>query len=134
MRTVLVVLACAAFAGCDDTLFGISAEPISETGYAGVQAVAEGRCISCHSAQTAQGALDLETDLHNATVGVGSSKVATLVLVQPGDPDNSLLYQLAIGQAPGEFGQPDMPPGTGGIPEDEAQIIHDWIADGAPDQ
>jgi hypothetical protein len=133
-RTVLLVLVGATAGGCDDVLWGpVTEAPLSQDGYVGVQAIADTYCISCHSADAALGQLDLETDLHNATVGVGSSQLATFVLVQPGDPANSLLYLKITNQAPAEAGT-DMPPGSGGLDPDAAKIVEDWIAAGAPDQ
>lgn len=129
--TVLFVLA-GALGGCDDVLFDTGPEAeLSEDGYAGVQQVATAYCLACHSATAVQGQLDLETDLHDAVVGVASSTDASWTLVEPGDPATSLLFLKITDQAP--FGT-DMPPASGGLEADAAQIIEDWILDGAPDQ
>ena len=131
--TVLFVLA-GALGGCDDVLWGAGTEvPLSEEGYAGVQEIADAYCLACHSANAAQGQLDLQTDLHNAVVGVASSADPTWSLVVPGDPQGSLLFLKVTAQTPPGTGS-DMPPGSGGVPEEAAQIIEDWIADGAPAQ
>jgi hypothetical protein len=50
-------------------------------------------------------------------------------VIIPGDPENSLLAQKMIGtQAIGDI----MPP-AGLLPEDEIQVILDWIEEGALD-
>lgn len=50
-------------------------------------------------------------------------------VVIPGDPENSLLAQKLLGtQSEGNI----MPPGNP-LPEDEIQLVLDWIAAGAPD-
>jgi hypothetical protein len=51
-------------------------------------------------------------------------------VVIPGDPDNSLLAQKLLGtQKEGTL----MPP-NGSLPQDEVQVILDWIKAGAPEK
>ena len=45
--------------------------------------------------------------------------------VVPGDPENSMLYKVLIGD-----GAPQMPPGNP-LPDELIQTIYDWIAQGA---
>lgn len=130
MRRALVL---ASLCGCDDFIFGGTVGPeIEQEGYAGVVAIADASCLACHSAAAAQGQLDLETNLHAATVEVPSGN-AGFVLVVPGSPDESLLYLKVANQPPSGTGT-EMPPGSGGLPEDQLAIVRGWIEDGAPDQ
>lgn len=114
---------------CDDTVFGTGGEVVTDVeGYEGVVAIADAQCLGCHGSNSALGGLDLETDLHAATVGVtGDYGVA---IVEPGDPAASMFY-MKITNTQGADGT-DMPPTSGGLSADEAAIIEDWILDGAP--
>jgi len=118
--------------GCDDTLF-VGADPGPATdaqGFEGVQAIVASNCLTCHSADSALGDLDLETDLYAATVGVTGAYGVTIV--EPGDLDNSMLYLKTTNQQ-GSDGS-EMPVGTGGLSQPENDIIANWILDGAPAQ
>src|SRR5688572_12490886 len=128
-RFLLLVVAAATGGGCDDVIFGAGGVdvPVDQDGYAGVQAIVESACVTCHSSGPVGNSLDLATDLHGATVGVPSSQDADWILVQPGEPESSLLYLKVTGQAPSETGGADMPPGTGGIDPAAAEIIESWI-------
>jgi uncharacterized membrane protein len=116
--------------GCDDTLFeGAQEGPVEGTpGFAGVQAIVDAHCLGCHGAESALGDLDLETDLHGAIVGVTGDW--GMVIVEPGDLDNSLFYLKTTNQQ-GANGS-DMPIGTGGLSQPENETIANWILDGAP--
>ncbi len=87
------------------------------------QAVIEANCLACHSAASALGGLDLETDFVAATVGVEGAY--SMLIVAPGDPDGSMLY-LKITRAQGASGA-DMPPGSGGLPSEDVDPIRAWI-------
>jgi hypothetical protein len=80
------------------------------------------KCVACHGPDKKRGGLVLNNYL--ATMQGGSSGAS----VKPGDPENSLLYQLMA-----HTREPIMPPKS---PKPEAQVlavIHKWIADGAPE-
>ena len=49
----------------------------------------------------------------------------TMMVVVPGDPEGSVLYQRLLGQ-----GGPVMPP-SGPLPDSQIQLIYDWIKQGA---
>jgi len=118
--------------GCDDILFNAGEEVVTDAeGFAGVQAIVDTKCLGCHSAAGAPGAydLDLETDLHGAIVGVTGGY--GVVLVEPGDPGASMFFQKVTNTQDAGNGS-DMPIGSGGLPAEEAQIVEEWILDGAP--
>lgn len=116
-------------AGCDDTIFGPQAvQPLTVEGWEGVQEVFDTYCLDCHGATAAFGQLDLETDPYGAIVSVPSS-TGTLNLVEPGDPDQSLLYLKTMDMQPPGTGT-KMPP-TGTLAAEATDILKNWIADGA---
>lgn len=63
-------------------------------------------------------------------MGKNSKALPNEPLVVPGNPDGSWLYRKVNGTQ-GANGGPLMPLGAA-MPISEAQVIHDWIADGAP--
>ncbi|MBX2797750.1 MAG: hypothetical protein KTR31_08785 [Myxococcales bacterium] len=133
-RWTHVAMICAmTLTGCDDYLFGeLEDGPDdvpAQTGYAGVVEIAQSQCLGCHSAATMQGGLDLETDLHAATVGVTGQYILPIVL--EGQPRESMLYMKITDSHPDNTGT-DMPPGSGGISDAAADVVFDWILDGAP--
>jgi hypothetical protein len=107
------------FVACDDTNF---------TGGGGVETIFEDECTACHSASSALGGLDLETDAHTAIVNVIASNDNTQTLVVPGDAANSLLYTMMAGTPPN--GLNPMPKG-GNTNTSYAQVVETWINDGA---
>jgi len=126
MRPLLVVLLLA----CNDDLVlsppGDDAPPDAQ-GWCGVQAIFQSNCLSCHSAASHLGDLDLETDPHAALVGVQAAGDASRTLVIAGDPDNSAL--LAKLQPDPPFGGM-MPPGVP-LSAARVELVRQWIADGA---
>ena len=119
---------------CDDTLFGpnvaggeggTDTTPIPE-GYDGVLEIAQGECISCHSAGGGSGNLDLETDPCEATLGVQ----ATLydgVLVVAGDASSSVVWNKMAGT--GVYG--GVMPLSGALDAETVAIVEAWINSGA---
>jgi mono/diheme cytochrome c family protein len=85
-----------------------------------VMPIFEEQCSACHGNF---GGWDASS--YTSVLGTGNN--APVII--PGDPDNSLLAQKMIGtQDTGNI----MPPG-GLLPEDEVQVILDWIEEGALD-
>jgi len=86
------------------------------------EVVAE-HCLGCHGAGQSLVSLDLETDLHGATVDVIGAYGVPIVV--PGEPDASLLY-LMVTDTQGSNGSA-MPLGTGGLEPDDAATVRAWI-------
>jgi len=126
-----LLTAAAALTGCDDTIFGAGGGEVEGEGYAAVLSINEAECTGCHSAGDAPagGGLDLETDFIAATVNVTGAY--DLELIVPGEPENSLLYQMTTGVQPVSGA---MPFGTGGLTAEQNAVIEQWILDGALDQ
>jgi predicted CxxxxCH...CXXCH cytochrome family protein len=98
------------------------------SGWCAVRAIFSADCVACHDAAQHQGNLDLETDPYGATVGVVSPDFG-VVLVQPGDPDGSLLYRKLAGTELPSEGDP-MPLGAA-LSATRLDAVRQWIADGA---
>lgn len=91
-----------------------------------VQPILLKACIKCHSDNSKLGAppegLRLDSLAH---VLAGGDRLAVL----PGNPEMSELWRRITGLA-----TPRMPfDGPPWLPEDDIRLIHDWIAQGAPD-
>lgn len=94
--------------------------------FCAVRSVFQITCVTgCHSGLVPEGGLDLDTEPYDAIVRVPGS--TGVYLVEPGEPDHSLLYQRMI--APGASA---MPP-DGPLDVLLTDIVRDWIANGAPD-
>ena len=77
-------------------------------------------CLGCHNEDDKQGELDLST--YDAVLKGGISGN----VVEPGDPDESLLYRLVA-----HLDQPSMPPETPKIARESIAIIKQWIEEGS---
>lgn len=122
--------------GCVD--FG---DPLYEAAFSGASGEAtfeavqqiflEGGCLACHTGAQPQGDLSLEPeDVEEALFGPDGQGAPSshpdcegAPMVTSGAPDDSCLYILVV--------EGKMPP-VGELPEPQVQVIHDWIAAGAP--
>src|SRR5580765_2005809 len=80
-------------------------------------------CFGCHNADKAKGGLNLAT--FSSMMAGGGSGTA----IEPGDPDNSYLYQLVTHQS-----EPHMPLNSPKLPDAKLAIIRRFIEDGALDR
>lgn len=89
------------------------------------------RCsfAACHGGSGAVAGLDLASNAYGTLVNVASSEDPTVLRVKPGDPDNSLLYQVLVGEV-GNTRQ--MPPGAT-LPAEEIELVRLWVEAGAED-
>lgn len=93
------------------------ATPIVHPGWT----VIESSCLECHGPQSPAGKLDLTT---REALMAGGERGDALV---PGDPENSLLYQMVAHET-----EPAMPFFADPLPDEQVAQIADWIRDGAP--
>jgi uncharacterized membrane protein len=121
MRISILLLLAAVLLGCGP-------KKIEAVSYAGkVQPILNSRCVSCHSAQRAEGHIVLSsyTDLMASRILPGRKPV-----VIPGDHLKSWLFILcSTNQA-----HYRMPPDTSNqslLPKEEITLIADWIKQGA---
>jgi len=92
---------------------------------ADIQTIFTARCVTCHGLN---GDLDLSSGVsYGNLVSVESAGYAPYMRVQPGDPDNSVLYGKVSGSAFGDR----MPLGQPPLTEAGIDDIRQWIADGA---
>jgi hypothetical protein len=78
------------------------------------------KCFACHNPDRKSGGLRLNT-FTNLMAGGASGEV-----VKPGDPEGSLLYELATHQQ-----EPHMPPKSPKLPKESLALIRAWIQGGA---
>lgn len=109
-------------------LIGLSScSPSSESSgkvdfVADIKPLIQTQCVRCHNDETIMGGLNLMTE---ASTLRGSSRGPVLI---PGDPEKSLFFRVT--QLPAE--QDHAMPATGPkLTEEEKQLIHQWIAQGA---
>lgn len=138
-----VVCAALVFMGCADGTEGETADTgdTTTTGPSApkftrvVNKVLEPSCalVSCHAvgAPAINGFVLPPGEEWEAIVNVESQNLPGEVLVVPGDADSSYLV-LKLEDAFGIYGLP-MPPPVGNLPEDQIQIVRDWIDAGALD-
>ena len=111
-----------------------------EPTWSNVEETFQQRCVACHASGSSL--LDLEGDeLYDRIVGVTSSQVSALTLIQPSDPDASYLYlKITAMQAQAciDAGVPVAECGTQMPPPPDPQLalerrltIRNWIAQGA---
>jgi hypothetical protein len=87
-----------------------------------VRPIFNSSCLSCHNPDKSKGGLDLTT--YAATMKGGSSGK----IVEAGDPDASLVYQLVTHRE-----EPHMPLKASKLPDVQLEMVRKWIADGALD-
>ena len=122
----------AVLAGCTD--HGAAPEPAAPPGPAPVSFAAEiqpifdANCILCHGAG-GNGGLDLRAPGSRGNLVGAASATYTGVRVQPGEPDDSILYLKLSGAA----GVGDRMPPTGALPAPTLELVRRWIAEGATD-
>jgi hypothetical protein len=80
------------------------------------------KCASCHNPDKKRGGLVLNN--FTRLMEGGSSGAC----VKPGDPDGSLLYKVMAHTA-----EPYMPPRSPKLAKESLDLIHQWIAGGAPE-
>lgn len=121
--TCAFVLAC-----CD------GGEPPREATLTAVRAdIFDPRCSAsvCHSNGGARD-LDLKNEPFEGLVDVPSIADPDILRVKPGDPDNSLLFQVVQANVPdAELGELDQMPVGGQLDEADLDQLRRWIEEGA---
>ena len=86
----------------------------------------------CHAGPNPQQGQDLSAgQAHANIVDVRSRENANLFRVAPGDPDNSYLVWKIEGRP--EISGDRMPRGRAPLPQEQIDVIRQWITDGALD-
>lgn len=84
---------------------------------------------SCHAGASAAGGLDLKTGAFEHLVNARSMQAPSKMRVVPGDPDASYLFEKITNNKP-TVGK-RMPPNSDPLPDEEIEMIREWIAGGA---
>ena len=138
----LFVLVCAG-AGCDEKLSDLvgPSSPNLQPTFASIRneifsttdLLGRTACITCHTDQgrTPAGNLNLRADPYAALVNVASRQKTQLMLVKPGDPDNSyLIHKLEGGPDIVQLRMPRNGPPF--LTPEQVLVIRRWIEIGAP--
>ncbi len=141
--TVLLAVACAAVAGCDQklstlagptpglepTFSSVQSQIFETTDVAGRQA-----CVNCHTnvGRNPSGGLNLAHAIaYDQIVNVPSARKAGAIRVIPGDPENSYLVHKIEGRT-GIVGARMPISGPPFLTDGQILILKRWIALGAP--
>lgn len=128
----LLIVGLLGLVACDDTLMsvegGVATVDLGDD-YCALEQIIGDHCLSCHSAASALGGLDLETDAHAALVDVVAVIDDAAILVVPGSPDDSLLYTKMVDLQ--GIDQGGVMPSTGQLESGFTDAVATWITNGA---
>jgi hypothetical protein len=138
VRWLVFVCLCLTAAACDEKLSSItgptpnlnpSLSSITQNIIRSTDSAGRPACVLCHSGPTPSGRLNLSGDVYSALVNRPSNEKPGAILVIPGDPDSSYLYQKLEG-AQGISGV-RMPRNGPYLTDGQIQVIERWIELGA---
>ncbi len=90
------------------------------------------RCLSCHTTEEPEARLVLEIGTgYGEMVGRASTQVPELLMVAPGDVENSYLWRKLIHEFEIGKGMPRTVVGSIKLPDEELALYRRWIEDGA---
>jgi len=95
------------------------------------QRVFQQSCVfsSCHGADTPQKGLNLSGSIYTVLVNQPSVEVPTRMLIVPGDPSGSYLFEKISNDHPTSGAR--MPYTSSPLPDYEITAVRDWIEQGA---
>jgi len=97
-----------------------------------VQPILDENCAKCHGAKKQKAGLDLSAPKAYASiVQVPSKQIPALMLVKPGDPDQSYVYQKLAHTAKEGSGMPKALFGSKKLSEADMNVVKTWIQGGA---
>jgi hypothetical protein len=133
------VFACALGVACDEKLSNVTGPtPNLNTSFSSINqniiqsndSAGRSACVLCHAGPTPAGGLNLSTDAYSALVNKPSTRKPGAILVVPGDPESSYLYQKLEG-SPGIVGLRMPRNGPPFLTDGQIQVIERWIEEGA---
>lgn len=98
-----------------------------------IQGIWNTKCTPCHIGGSQGGGLALD-DGHSSLVGVPSSQVPSMALVEPGSRDDSYLWHKLQGTYMALGGIGDAMPITGELSDAQMEQVGVWIDEGAPEE
>jgi hypothetical protein len=135
----VLALACAFGSACDEKLSDItgptpnlnpSLSSITQNIIQNSDSSGRSACTLCHAGPTPAGRLNLSGDVYAALVNKPSSFKPGAILVVPGDPENSYLYQKLVGTS-GIVGLRMPRNGPPYLTDGQIEVIERWIEEGA---
>ncbi len=140
LRWSLIVFVCALGAACDEKLSDVtgptpnlnpSFSSINQNIIRSSDSSGRSACITCHGGARPASGLDMSQDAYSALVNVPSREHPERLLIKPGDPENSYLYQKVQGD-PNVITGKRMPfNGPPYLTEGQISVIERWIEEGA---
>lgn len=97
-----------------------------------VQPILEKNCTECHGVKKQKAGLDLSAaKAYASIVKVPSKQFASMVLVKPGEPDQSYLWQKVSHTNKEGSGMPKTFFGSKKLSDNDLNVIKAWIQGGA---
>lgn len=123
-RTVLTLLAALACV--------LSAAQVEVSFKKDIQPILDKKCVDCHGTSKQKAGLDLSAGKAYASlVNVPSKQVPSAVLVKPGSPEQSYLWQKVSHTSKEGSGMPKSFFGSKKLPQADMDTIKAWIQGGA---
>lgn len=140
-RCALATVLLAGAAGCDERLRDVTGptpdltptfDSINRDIFQSADLAGRTSCVTCHTTVGRQPAagLNMAGDAHAAMVNVPSRQRPDMLLVAPGDPDNSYLIHKLEGRS-GIVGL-RMPRNPPYLTDGQIRVVRRWIQNGAP--
>ena len=114
---------------CDDHKFsgGHTTEPVTDNGFAGVQAILSASCAGCHGGSFPP----LDGDICADVVDVSSQQAPDMFMIAAGSAEESYLYHKLMNAHTDMGGSGSQMPLGGSLSAEEIDIVAVWIDDGA---
>lgn len=113
-------------------ILALVADPPQLTLTRDVQPILNKECSECHGAKSHKGKLDVsEGSAFKNLVNVPSDEVPTMMRVKPGEPEQSYLWLKVDHRAKEGSGMPKGVFYSKKLPQDQLDLIKNWIAQGA---
>lgn len=98
-----------------------------------VQGIFDAQCTTCHSGGAPSAGMDLGTNAYANIVGVASSELATMNIIEPGDSANSYMYLKTSNTHVAAGGTGASMPYGSTLSSTDLDILGTWIDEGAPE-
>ena len=113
---------------CDDEIDeDVGSETYDSTD---IQDIVDAECTNCHTNGGNNGSLNLD-DVYDDSVGVASTDVATMSLIEPGDLRNSYIWHKLEGTQSNVGGAGGQMPQGGKLSSSDSEVFETWILEGA---
>ncbi len=118
--------------GCTGVEIPVVPEGVAVTYAEHIEPLVIARCLSCHTTEEPEAQLVLEIGTgYGEMVGRPSTQVPRLLMVAPGDVENSYLWRKLAHDVEIGRGMPRSVVGSIKLPDEEIELYRRWIEDGA---